>query len=63
MCLVERSRVSAYRPDFVIRLSLSLVSNYSHRKNSDDTLLTIRFDRCAMLDMMFTGDCDAYQTR
>jgi hypothetical protein len=63
MCLVERSRVSAYRPDFVIGLSLSVVSNYAHRKKSDDILLTIRFDRCAMLDMMFAGDCDAYQTR
>jgi hypothetical protein len=63
MCPVERLRVSACRPDFVIGLSLSLVSNYTHRKNGDDTLLTIRFDRCAMLDMMFAGDYDAYQRR
>jgi hypothetical protein len=63
MCPVERFRVSACRPDFVIGLSLSLVSNYTHRKNSDDTLLTIRLDPCAMLDMMFAEDCDAYQTR
>jgi hypothetical protein len=63
MCPVEHSCVSAGRPDFVIGLSLSLVSNYTRRKNSDDTLLTIRFDRFAMLDMMFADDCDAYQTR
>jgi hypothetical protein len=63
MCPVERFRVSACRPDFVIGLSLSLVNNYTHHENSDDTLLTIRFDRCVMLDMMFAGNCDAYQTR
>jgi hypothetical protein len=63
MCPVERPGVSASRPDFVIALSLSLLSNCTHRKNVDDILLTIRFDRCAMLDMMFAGDCDAYQTR
>jgi hypothetical protein len=63
MCPFERSRVSACRPDFVIGLSPSVVSPYAHRKNSDDTLLTIRSAGCAMLDMMFAGDCDAYQTR
>jgi hypothetical protein len=63
MCTFERFRVSACRPDIVIGLSLSLVSNYTYRKNTDDTLLTIGFGRRAILDMMFAGDCDAYQTR
>jgi hypothetical protein len=63
MCSFERPRVSADRPDIVIELSSPLVSNCTGRKSSDDTLLTIRLDRCAMLDMMFPGDCDAYQTR
>jgi hypothetical protein len=51
--------VSTYRPDLVIGLSLPFVSNCTIARNSDDTLLTIRFGRRDMLDKMSAGDCDA----
>jgi hypothetical protein len=56
MSSVERPRVSAYRPNAVIELSYE--PRYSP-VNSDDTPLTIRFDRCAMLDRMSVGECNA----
>jgi hypothetical protein len=63
MCPVELLRVSVCRPDLVIGLSLPFVSNCTHRKNSDDTLLTIRRDRRAMLGTVFAGDRDAHTRR
>jgi hypothetical protein len=63
MCPVERAQVSACRPNSVIGLSLWSRQVLDHHKRSDDMRLTIRFDRCDMLDMMFAGDRDAYQTR
>jgi hypothetical protein len=52
MCSVERPRVSSYRLNTVIGLLLNISIHEQ----------TIRFDCSAILDRMFLGDCNAYQT-